>query len=139
MAEAWDKKPQLKFDRTIWTEHLAWRFRIKKVGAFCPDQPSSWGSMQHIGREKRRNMDQTRLVALRMVCCSEPMKEILFPRKTPNVRCLIGSCRALFGLSPCHFLLSHFCRPLSLGWSPGVCLYARKPAILLLAKRLSQP
>ena len=40
MAEAWDKKPQPKFDRTIWTEHLAYRFRIKKAGGFCPDEPS---------------------------------------------------------------------------------------------------
>ena len=39
MAEAWDKKPQPKFDRTIWTEHLAWRFRIKKTGEFRPHEP----------------------------------------------------------------------------------------------------
>ncbi|HNG90872.1 MAG TPA: hypothetical protein PK858_11730, partial [Saprospiraceae bacterium] len=39
MAEAWDKKPHPKFDRTIWTEHLAQRFQIKKAGGFCPDEP----------------------------------------------------------------------------------------------------
>ena len=38
MAEAWDKKPQPKFDRTIWTEHLAQRFRVRKAGGFGPDE-----------------------------------------------------------------------------------------------------
>ena len=38
MAEAWDKKPQSKFDRTIWTEHLAQRFRVGKAGRFGPDE-----------------------------------------------------------------------------------------------------
>ncbi|HMX40252.1 MAG TPA: hypothetical protein PKD78_07990, partial [Saprospiraceae bacterium] len=36
------KNPLPKIQQTTCTEHLAWRFRIKKAGEFCPDKPP-WG------------------------------------------------------------------------------------------------